>query len=340
MESEDGTRYLWGGPHRSWEYLFSRQVESSHRFAGKEYWAAGSRTCYLTAKETEVVVTTKRSSDKIRKAVRKHYGDAITRGSSCCGPSPTSLSSHEGGQYAKLAGYSPEELAAVPGEVSTFGCGNPVNVAGVKPGQTVLDLGSGAGLDLILAARKVGPNGKVIGLDMTPQMVQAAKVNLKKAGISNFEIRLGEMEKMPVADSEVDWIISNCVINLSPEKEKVFAESFRVLKSGGQILVSDIVAENLPDSLRQDMAAWASCVSGAVEESEYIRLVKEAGFVEVKIVDRFVYDADAVRTMFSDSSCCGPTNAAATSGPKTIADDAWAKCANKIASIRLSARKP
>jgi arsenite methyltransferase len=285
-------------------------------------------------------MTNKHTSDDIRSAVRKHYADAITGKTSCCGAGPSNADTPAGGRYAELAGYSPEELMTMPDTVTTFGCGNPVNVAQIRPGQTVLDLGSGAGLDLILAAKKVGPSGKVIGLDMTPQMIEAATDNLKKAGVPNYEIRLGEMEEMPVADGEVDWIISNCVINLSPEKERVFAEAFRVLKPGGRILVSDIVAKDLPQSVRDDMAAWAACVSGAVEESEYIRLVTEAGFVDVQVVDRLVYDAGSARAMFGDGSCCSPQPQPLGPRKQQGAASSFEDYANRIASIKLSARKP
>ena len=273
----------------------------------------------------------------IKAAVRKHYGDAITRGSGCCGPS---ISTDAGGRYAQLAGYTPEELATMPETVTTFGCGNPTTFASMKPGELVLDLGSGAGLDLILASRKVGPTGKVIGLDMTPEMIKAANDNLRKAGITNFEIRQGEMEQMPVADSEVNWIISNCVINLSPDKAKVFAEAFRVLKPGGRMMVSDIVTNQLPENVRHDIAAWVACVGGAVDEDEYIRLVKQAGFVQVEIVDRLVYDEVSIKTMFCDSSCCDPKPMSLDTRPISLTEPNVSPLVGKIASIKLSAKKP
>lgn len=274
--------------------------------------------------------------DDIKSAVRKHYGAAISQGSGCCSPS---IGTTAGGRYAHLAGYTSEELATLPDSITTFGCGNPTTFAAMRPGEVVLDLGSGAGLDLILASRKVGPTGKVIGLDMTPEMIEAAKSNLTKAGISNFEIRFGEMEMMPVADGEVDWIISNCVINLSPDKSKVFAESFRVLKPGGRLLVSDIVTEELPETVRTDIASWVACVGGAVEESEYIRLVKQAGFDQVEIVDRFVYDEPSLRGMFCDSTCCGPQPITLGTKQPSVTEMNLKALVGKIASIKLSARK-
>lgn len=276
------------------------------------------------------------SDQDIKSAIRKHYGAAMAQGSGCCGPS---IGTTAGGRYANLAGYTSEELSTLPESITTFGCGNPTTFAEMNPGEVVLDLGSGAGLDLILASRKVGPTGRVIGLDMTPEMIAAANANLEKAGITNFEIRQGEMEAMPVADSEVDWIISNCVINLSPDKAKVFAESYRVLKPGGRMLVSDIVTGDLPDSVRADIAAWVACISGAVEESEYIRLVKQAGFAEVEVVDRLVYDEPSLRGMFCDSSCCGPQPITIGKKEPSATEANLSALVGKIASIKLSARK-
>ena len=233
----------------------------------------------------------KQSKDQIRDAVKKHYGDAITQksgtGGSCCAPQPVQLSTEATSDYAKLAGYSAAELKDLPEGVTTFGCGNPVNFMEVKEGESVLDLGSGSGLDLILAAKKVGPQGKVIGLDMTEEMIAVCRKNLETAGIVNGEVRQGLMEQMPVADGEVDWIISNCVINLSPEKEKVFAEAYRVLKAGGRMLVSDIVTNDLPEEYRDDILAWVGCLAGAVEEAEYVGMIEKAGFKEVKIISRY-----------------------------------------------------
>ncbi|PWB72524.1 arsenite S-adenosylmethyltransferase [candidate division GN15 bacterium] len=283
-------------------------------------------------------MTKKQENSDIRAAVRKHYGAAITQSSKgCCG---SGAGTPAGGSYAHLAGYTPEELATMPESVTTFGCGNPTTFAEMQPGEVVLDLGSGAGMDLILASRKVGPTGKVIGLDMTPEMIKAANDNLRKAGIANFEIRQGEMEQMPVADGEVDWIISNCVINLSPDKAKVFAEAYRVLKLGGRMLVSDIVTHHLPEAVRKDIAAWVACVGGAVEEDEYIRLVKLAGFEQVEVVDRLIYDEVSIKSMFCDSTCCGPQPISLDTRPNSLTEPNIGSLVGKIASIKLSARKP
>lgn len=278
-------------------------------------------------------MTVKRSPEEIKAAVREHYGKAITSKSGCCGPKVQNLEAESASAFVQLAGYKSDELQGLPESVTTFGCGNPVALAEIAEGQTVLDLGSGAGLDLILASKKVGPTGRVIGLDMTPEMIETCRRNLDRAGVTNADVRFGEMEAMPVADSEVDWIISNCVINLSPDKEKVFAEGFRVLKPGGRMLVSDIVTVGLPDEYRDDMAAWAGCIAGAVEEYDYIGLAHNAGFVEVEIVDRMVYDDSSIGALSSDSCGCGSSD----SGP----GESWAgKFANRVASVKLSARKP
>jgi SAM-dependent methyltransferase len=268
----------------------------------------------------------KPTTDQIRDAVKKHYAEAITSGAGCCGPGASS-------QFVQLSGYTPEDLAGVPEGALSFGCGNPVNFAGVKEGQTVLDLGSGAGLDLILAARKVGPQGRVIGLDMTDEMIATCRRNLEQAGVTNAQVRQGLMEKMPVADNEVDWIISNCVINLSPEKEKVFAESFRVLKPGGHLLVSDIVTRDLPKEVRDDIQAWVGCIAGAVDEDVYLEMLRKAGFTNVEVMDRMVYGETALKTLATDA-CCGET-------PSTAVTDALIEqCADRIASVKVYAEKP
>lgn len=296
-----------------------------------------------------------KSNDEIRDAVKDHYAKAIRQkltneetGGLSSAPlinldadnrpsaARTETPADSAGRFVAISGYTKEDQADMPDAVTSFGCGNPVAFIDVKAGQTVLDLGSGAGLDLILAARKVGPTGKVIGLDMTDEMIEVCRANLTKAGIENGEVRVGQMEKMPVADGEVDWIISNCVINLSPEKEKVFSEAFRVLKPGGRMLVSDIVTINLPDDLRNDLEAWSGCVAGAVDEGDYIALAEAAGFIDVKIVDKIVYDAATVGALANDACGCGPE---CCPGDETISAAALDKYAGKVASIKLSARK-
>jgi SAM-dependent methyltransferase len=219
--------------------------------------------------------------ERIRKTVRKHYGDAAQGGQGCCGSGgDASLQS-----YQQL-GYSAGEVRQYLGDVktSTQSCGNPLLIANVKAGETVLDLGSGRGLDCFMAAQRVGPEGKVIGVDMTPEVVSMARKTVMKSGLENIEIRLGEIENLPVADACVDVIMSNCVINLSPDKRKVFADAFRVLKPGGRLAISDVVATRpIPDKMKNDDHAYACCIGGAATIDDLTKMLDEAGFVEIRI---------------------------------------------------------
>jgi arsenite methyltransferase len=187
---------------------------------------------------------------------------------------------------AKAIGYSKEDLEHIPEEaIMGLGCGNPTAIAELKAGEVVLDLGSGAGVDVFLAANKVGPTGRVIGVDMTEEMVEKARSIARDHGYHNVEFRLGEIESLPVEDESVDAIISNCVINLSPNKSKVFREAYRALKLGGRLTVSDIVSEGaLPDEIKADSNAWACCIAGALEQQEYLRKIREAGFEDVQVL--------------------------------------------------------
>jgi len=234
-----------------------------------------------------------KNTEKIRTRVTEDYTNAVKRKSKCCCKKPAPK-----GVVAKLAGYSDDELAALPEEavVNSFGCGNPIAFSAIKPGEIVLDLGSGAGIDLLLAARKVGPNGKVIGIDMTDAMIAKAQENITGAKLKNVEVRKGLIENLPVENNSVDWVISNCVINLSPEKDKVFSEIYRVLKSGGQMLVSDIVAEWLPQEIADHPALYSSCLSGAISENNYITGLKKAGLNNIQIRDRLVYDKEQLES--------------------------------------------
>ena len=222
------------------------------------------------------------TNDDIRAAVRAQYGDIATgEAQSCCAPGACGP-----GPTASLAlGYSADELAAVPeGANMGLGCGNPQAIAGLKPGETVLDLGAGGGFDAFLAARQVGPDGAVIGVDMTPEMVTKARAGATKLGLSNVEFRLGEIEHLPVEDGAVDVILSNCVINLSPDKPAVFADAFRVLKPGGRLAISDVVAiAPLPEALQTQIHALTGCVSGAADVAVVERMLEEAGFVDVRL---------------------------------------------------------
>jgi len=227
-----------------------------------------------------------RDRETIREAVRDRYAEVAKAGSSCCcGGSPCCGPSAEVDEVSTRLGYSDEDLALAPeGANLGLGCGNPQAIADLKPGEVVLDLGAGAGFDCFLAARAVGPAGRVIGVDMTPEMVARARENVQKAGLDNVEFRLGEIEHLPVADSQVDVIISNCVINLSPDKPAVFREAFRVLEPGGRLAVSDVVATaELPAEWRDDMRLLSGCISGAVDVASLSRMLGDAGFVDVDI---------------------------------------------------------
>lgn len=226
------------------------------------------------------VFTDPEDAASLRATVRAYYG-AIAAGqpdSTCCGKSDSTP--------AMVAFYESPDVASLPADVTglSLGCGDPVALARLQPGQTVLDLGSGAGLDCFLAAQRVGPTGHVIGVDMTPAMLERARANARRLGFANVEFRLGEIEHLPVADASVDVILSNCVINLSTDKPAVFREAFRVLKPGGQISFSDILAEHsLPESLRADPESWASCVGGAIPVADYVAALEAAGFVDVHV---------------------------------------------------------
>ncbi len=212
--------------------------------------------------------------EEIRKNVREGYGKIVKTGGSCCGSKQ---------KIGGIIGYSNKDISSVPEGANSFGCGNPIALASLKEGETVLDLGSGTGFDCFLAAQKVGKSGKVIGVDMTPEMIEKAKENAKKGSYKNVEFRLGEIENLPVEDNSVDVIISNCVINLSPYKKKVFEEANRVLKPGGRIMVSDIVlAKELPSEVKDSIAAHVGCLAGAMKKEEYIGIIKKAGFRKIE----------------------------------------------------------
>jgi arsenite methyltransferase len=224
--------------------------------------------------------------------VRDSYTDMLKAAQekpSCCTSSPA----------AQLAGYEDVDQHAEAAGAS-FGCGNPLAFAGVQPGDTVLDLGSGAGLDLLLAAEKTGPSGRVIGVDMTEDMIAAAQQNAARAGFDNIEVRKGLIEELPVSDASVDWVISNCVINLSPDKPAVFREIARVMKPGARFSISDIVVSELPDWLRDSAAAWSACVAGAISEEAYLDGLRSAGLEEVEVTERLVYDATQLRAILTE----------------------------------------
>ncbi len=225
-----------------------------------------------------------KKNEKIKQHVKKHYAE-LAKGTSCCDVS-TCCGPSARTSYAKMIGYSDEELKGLPDSVArtVAGCGNPTALADLKEGEVVLDLGSGGGIDAFLAAKKVGPKGKVIGVDMTEEMIQLAKENAEKMKAENVEFRLGEIENLPIEDGIVDVIVSNCVINLSPDKDKVFTGAYRVLKPGGRMLISDIVTQGeLPNEIRENLEMWAACVAGALDEKDYLQKIKNAGFKKVEV---------------------------------------------------------
>lgn len=260
-------------------------------------------------------------ADETRTIVRDHYGQIAKTGGSCA---PGCCSTTPAG-YAQTLGYDPDDRDHVPdGADLGLGCGNPTAIAALRPGETVLDLGSGAGFDCFLAARQVGATGRVIGVDMTPDMISKARANAAKVKAENVEFRLGEIEHLPVSDASVDAILSNCVINLSPEKAAVFREAFRVLRAGGRLAISDVVATGpIPLELQTQAAALAGCVSGAAPIDDVRAMLRDAGFTEIEVriaprsaevvgswlpgIEAFVASATIeARKPAAASSCCDP----------------------------------
>lgn len=237
-----------------------------------------------------------------RDAIRDHYGAIARSGStSCCSP---------GGATASCCDpittnlYSDAEKSALPGEAVaiSLGCGNPTALASLQPGQTVLDLGSGGGIDVLLSARRVGPTGKVYGLDMTDDMLPLARENQRRAGVTNVEFLKGTIESIPLPDNSVDVIISNCVINLSVDKDAVFREAFRVLKPGGRLAVSDVVVRgDVTDTVRRNMELWVGCVAGALEETDYVKRLAQAGFTDPSVEAWREYRAEDARTFLTSA---------------------------------------
>ncbi|MDP2311300.1 MAG: arsenite methyltransferase [Pseudomonadota bacterium] len=228
-------------------------------------------------------------ADAVRESVRERYGAIAREAQSCCAPSCCSPTAAPGtGTDATVLGYSAEEKAAAPeGADLGLGCGNPQAIAALKPGERVLDLGSGAGFDCFLAARAVGPTGSVIGVDMTTDMLARARENARKTGLSNVEFRLGEIEHLPLADASVDVVISNCVVNLSPDKPAVYREAFRVLRTGGRVAIADVVArEALSPEHQADLALLVGCIAGAATVAEVEGWLRDSGFVDITIREK------------------------------------------------------
>jgi arsenite methyltransferase len=232
--------------------------------------------------------------EEVKKAVREGYARVAKQARPCCFSSCCGSSKPE--EIGRKVGYTEEDMQTVPlGSNLGLGCGNPTALASIKKGETVLDLGSGAGFDCFLASKMVGPKGKIIGIDMTAEMVAKARDNALKGGYKNIEFKQGEIEALPVEDNTIDVIISNCVINLVPNKEKAFQEAFRVLKSGGRLMVSDIVLlKKLPDFVKDSIEAYVGCVAGAVTKDRYLDAIKSAGFKDVIVIDETVFPLDCM----------------------------------------------
>jgi len=265
----------------------------------------------------------------IHKEVKKKYGQIAQASGTCCGSKQESCcaAGPTAEELSAGVGYSPAELASIPeGANLGLGCGNPVALASLKPGETVLDLGSGGGIDCFLAARKVGPEGRVIGVDMTPEMIRLARENAEKSGLKNVEFRQGEIESLPLEDGSVDAAISNCVINLSPDKGRVFREVYRVLKPGGRMMVSDIVLDGeLPERVKDSVAAYTGCIGGALKRQDYLAAIARAGFTQVEIESETKVPVD----LWADF----PEEA------KTLSREDVKAALGAIASIKVSARK-
>lgn len=277
--------------------------------------------------------------ETVRKEVSATYARAVSgaspsSGSCCGGPAPQ-------GVAAALAGYDRATLASLPDDAvrNAFGCGNPVALAEIREGDVVLDLGSGAGIDLLLAAKLAGPSGRAIGVDMTPEMIARAKANAAAAGLDNVEVRKGIIEELPVEAESVDLVISNCVINLSPEKARVFSEIRRVLRPGGRFSISDIVAEPLPGWVRDLPPLHSACISGAIPEADYLAGLRAAGLVDVEVRDRLAYDAAQLAALIDSeltgSCCCGSGGI-----PRGVVGRVAAALAGKVASIRVAGCRP
>lgn len=266
------------------------------------------------------------NTNVVRTKVQAAYAEAITSHSGCCGPASEST-------QAVAMGYSHEDISAagVSAAHTTMGCGNPLAFGDVQPGETVLDLGSGAGLDLLVAAEKVGSEGRVIGIDMTTEMIATAWRNIADSPYRNVEVRQGIIENLPVEDASVDRVISNCVINLSPEKERVFSEIARVLRPGGRFSISDIVVDNLPDQLKTDDVLYNSCIAGAISEEAYLEGLRGAGLTELDVSTRYTYGPE-MQAMLKISA---EDDTVKTDDPDAL----MASLENKVHSLNFVGRK-
>ena len=272
--------------------------------------------------------------EDIKTVVEEAYADIARRGRPRCGPVASCCESVDVAQdVSTKVGYSEEELHRVPeGADLGLGCGNPVALASLREGETVLDLGSGAGLDVFLAASTVGKNGRVIGVDMTAAMIERARENAKRGNYENVEFRLGENEDLPLADNTADVVISNCVINLSPDKIRVFREAFRVLKPGGRLMISDLMLlRELPDPVKRSVKAYVGCVAGAMLRDEYVGAIRAAGFRDIRILQevpfppKFLANDPTAKAILEDSS---------------LTIEEVREIASSVVSLRISAVKP
>lgn len=272
--------------------------------------------------------------EDIKTVVKEAYADIARRGRPRCGPVASCCESVDVAQdVSTKVGYSEEELHRVPeGADLGLGCGNPVALASLREGETVLDLGSGAGLDAFLAASTVGKNGRVIGVDMTAAMIERARENAKRGNYENVEFRLGENEDLPLADNTADVVISNCVINLSPDKPRVFREAFRVLKPGGRLMISDLMLlRELPDPVKRSVEAYVGCVAGAMLRDEYVGAIRAAGFRDIRILQevpfppKFLANDPTAKAILEDSS---------------LTIEEVGEIASSVVSLRISAVKP
>ncbi len=273
--------------------------------------------------------------EEIKQKVRDGYAQVAKNQSSCCAPQNACCC---GGasvtkEISKGIGYTDQDLSSVPeGANLGLGCGNPVALASLKEGEVVLDLGSGGGFDCFLAANRVGKKGRVIGVDMTWEMIEKARENARNNGYDNVEFRIGEIENLPVPDNYVDIIISNCVINLSPDKEQVFREAFRVLKPGGRLMVSDIVLlEELPEAVQQSVSAYIGCLAGAALKEKYLEAISKAGFVDIKVTDE---------TSFGSEYAANDPTVQAILDSENVSRDDMVKVGKAVRSIKVSAVKP
>ncbi len=275
-----------------------------------------------------------KKAEDIKEIVREGYAKIAKQGSSCCGPASSCCgSANLAEDISRRIGYSEEEIGGAPeGANLGLGCGNPVALASLREGDTVLDLGSGAGFDCFLAANKVGKKGKVIGVDMTPEMIEKANDNSKKSNYRNVEFRRGDIEKLPVDNDSIDVVMSNCVINLSPDKAKVFKEAFRTLKPGGRLTISDIVLlKELPKFVKESMEAYVGCVSGAMIKSEYLEKIEAAGFRDVRVIDETAFPIELIA---NDPTAKGMMEKLG------IGLDEARGVASSVVSIKVSAVKP